>query len=156
MSQRASKKQDEEAAAADSVQRRLERLMTKKSKAKSKDAMQWDDLLTIYLLLGLVWGIALAKCQLYDSTRVRDQFLLKDFALLKFLLAAAATSQLSLAAVSSIKVFKLKSHFEASQENSSCRASWLHVVLGSCLIGAGMALSQSSPDILAVQLGAGM
>ena len=156
--QRGSKRQDRQEATeeADAVRRRLDRLVTKKNKAKAKDKMQWDDLLTFYLLLGLIWGVTLSKSQLNDPSRIRDQFLLRDFALLKFLLAAAAMSQLSLAAVSSTKLFGLKGHFEETRENSTCRVSVLQLVLGSCLVGAGMALAQSSPDILAAQLGAGM
>lgn len=94
------------------------------------------------IFFGMGFGLALEKSRVVVPTVILNQMLMKDFTMMKVFLAAGATSMLILAILS---IFKSTKHLVEKTRKPGSRHGMFALLLGSGLLGSGMAFSGSCP-----------
>eukprot|EP00475_Leptophrys_vorax_P027925 TRINITY_DN399_c0_g1_i1.p1 TRINITY_DN399_c0_g1~~TRINITY_DN399_c0_g1_i1.p1 ORF type:complete len:371 (-),score=105.16 TRINITY_DN399_c0_g1_i1:81-1193(-) len=102
-------------------------------------------------VMGLAFGLALEKGQVYFPKAVRSQMLLQNFALLKMFLAATSTSLIAFGVIHAIN----KEQYTKAKSKYPFQGA-VSVVVGSAILGAGMTLSGACPGTVMAQLGTGV
>lgn len=118
----------------------------------SKAGVAWR--LALSLAVGLVFGLAIHKSNVYRGTVLRDQFDFSNNVMLKVFLSATATSALILSIMHTIKW---------SSECTDCTQHGYTrhplgipgTAFGAFCLGAGMAVAGACPGTIWVQLGSG-
>ena len=103
-------------------------------------------------LMGLIFGTAMKKSNVFIPSVIRDQFSFRDYTMMMMFLAASATSALVLNVLQLIpetrwKEEKAEKEYEARHSNRG----FLAVMLGGLLLGAGMQIAGSCPGTVWVQ-----
>lgn len=105
------------------------------------------------LVVYFIFGFLLEKGHVFVPTAIQDQFLFRDFRMLKMFLSAVMSSMLSMSLLSNSKVFnQMTVPFYKGHEERGAVA----VGIGGALLGAGMALAGACPGTITVQVGAGV
>ncbi len=97
------------------------------------------------LLIGIAIGILLEKSNILDPEIVFNQFLWKDFTLLKVVLLAVATSMLVFSAL----------NYSDTMFIESFSFGFSQVILGSILLGFGIVITGALPITIMAQIGIG-
>lgn len=112
-------------------------------------------LLTAFVaaLMGLIFGAAMQKSNVWIPSVIRDQFLLRDFTMLAMFLAAAATSAIVL---NCLQLFPETPSvwMEVTKKYRDHERGILAVAVGATLLGFGLQISGSCPGTAWVQTGA--
>jgi uncharacterized membrane protein YedE/YeeE len=104
----------------------------------------------IVVSAGVVFGFTFERALVHIPTSITQQFVFARWIMMKFFLSAMATSFV-------VMIFSkaTSSHFEKAR-NKRPPQSTASIVLGSLLVGVGMAISGTCPGTAFVQVGAGI
>lgn len=110
--------------------------------------------LVFSLLMGVCFGFALEKGQVFLPKIIVEQMLMKDFTMLQMFLSAAATSVFWHSFLSHFNGTRVK--VELARSNNTDPHSILWTAVGSAMLGAGMAVCGACPGTVLAQLGTGI
>eukprot|EP01006_Ploeotia_vitrea_P057518 TRINITY_DN68183_c5_g9_i1.p1 TRINITY_DN68183_c5_g9~~TRINITY_DN68183_c5_g9_i1.p1 ORF type:complete len:442 (-),score=38.94 TRINITY_DN68183_c5_g9_i1:267-1463(-) len=115
----------------------------------------------VSILMGCVFGIALEKSGVYRPEIILDQFIFTKWTMFKTFMTAVATSVFVQAFLSTIGVWKpafraTRSEFVCGDCSCGNVRGVASTVVGSTILGIGMAFGGSCPGTVFAQLGAGM
>eukprot|EP01094_Clydonella_sp_ATCC50884_P004939 TRINITY_DN1392_c0_g1_i1.p1 TRINITY_DN1392_c0_g1~~TRINITY_DN1392_c0_g1_i1.p1 ORF type:complete len:402 (+),score=109.98 TRINITY_DN1392_c0_g1_i1:117-1208(+) len=105
------------------------------------------------LALGVVFGFALEKGQVFIPAVIAGQMMLSRWVMMKMFLAAASTSMLVHVALAAVLPERMREERGKWHKKSRGLAS---VAVGTALLGCGMAIAGSCPGTVFVQAGAGV
>ncbi|KAL4216604.1 hypothetical protein ACF0H5_024327 [Mactra antiquata] len=107
------------------------------------------------VICGLLFGFCLGKGRVFEPKSIRDQFVFESFIMLKIFLSAVCTGQLVFCIISMIPQTK-HVYNDIVEEYLSCFESKgiVTTVLGSVILGTGMALAGACPGVVLAQVGA--
>jgi len=118
----------------------------------------WLCVITTITFMGVIYGTAITKSHVWEPELIRKMFTFESSLVPKFLLSATGSSALCFVLVAMLTPATQRRFVmarEAAKELTRSR-SWFALLIGAVLFGAGMATSGSSPDMLPIQLGAGL
>jgi uncharacterized membrane protein YedE/YeeE len=101
--------------------------------------------ISVGLLMGLVFGLALEKSRVFEPGVIVGQMQLRNFLMLKVFLTAVATGAVVLAALNGFGIVKLQPK----------AALYAADIVGGLILGVGIALAGACPGTVLAQVGAG-
>lgn len=113
----------------------------------------WAVLAISAIFMGLFFGFAIGKGQVFEPQVIVEQFLMRKFIMLKMFLSAVCSGLVVLAVLSKLQGKKLA---EARKKKVSGSRGIPATILGGSLLGIGMALCGACPGTVWVQLGSGV
>ncbi len=102
-------------------------------------------LVILGLTMGMVFGIALEKSRVMEPGVLINQFLFRDFTMLKMFLAATATGLVSLSALTAFGIAEL--HPKGFVVGN--------IIIGGTILGIGIAIAGACPGTVFAQIGRG-
>jgi uncharacterized membrane protein YedE/YeeE len=99
------------------------------------------------IISGYLFGFLMQKGQVFAPQNIIDQFTLDKFIMLKMFLSAAASSII----IQSLMSMYDETFFDKTRTEN--KVSMWRIVLGGCILGAGMFIGGSCPGNIYVQIG---
>jgi uncharacterized membrane protein YedE/YeeE len=126
--------------------------------SKEQGKSEWLNdlvLLLIAILMGLWFGVAMERGKVTPPLTIRKQFLFQRFVMIKMFITAACSGAICF----SIMCMVLPAQFDpvrAKFMSSRAKHGLLPVIVGTFLLGCGMAVAGACPGMVYIQLGAGI
>jgi len=107
-------------------------------------------------LMGLIFGTAFAKLHVFEPNVIRAQFLFQNFIMLKMFCGAMGAGALCIAVLAYFEVPQFEEARQVWRDSPTSRGLLTGIILGTFLLGAGMAVGGACPGMVLSQVGAGV